>query len=227
MKPIIMSGESVRAILAGRKTQTRRVVSLGNTLIDGHRYTSKDEFWGHKDFWRQFDFESAWIDPGPSPAGNPGPYLKAPFPPEGTAHRLYPTWQPGDELRVKEPFFATAHERADYEPDGGMRPEPVTEYGPPYAYAADGDAPTGMTPRNAMFMPKDASRLTLRLTDVRVERLQEISRGDCMEEGYPFQNLASADPVGWFASLWDSINAHRAPWASNPWVWVLEFRKEG
>lgn len=76
-----------------------------------------------------------------------------------------------------------------------------------------------------IHMYRWACRLVLEVTAVRVERLQEISRGDAMDEGCPFPNMAQGDdPRQWYATLWDSING-AGSWAANPWVWVLEFRK--
>ena len=75
-----------------------------------------------------------------------------------------------------------------------------------------------------MHMPRGLSRLTLEITDVKVERLQDISRGDAMAEGRPFPNIAKeTDPVGWFKALWQSING-KDSWESNPWVWGIEFK---
>lgn len=77
--------------------------------------------------------------------------------------------------------------------------------------------------RHARFMPRWASRLTLLVTDVRVQRLQAISRGDAMEEGCPFANMASGpDPREWFAELWDSLHGQGA-WDENPWVCAISF----
>ncbi len=77
--------------------------------------------------------------------------------------------------------------------------------------------------RPSIHMPRKASRITLEITEVRVERLQDISRGDCMAEGCPFPNIAKlTDPIEWFAELWESINEN---WDANPWVWVVEFKR--
>lgn len=67
-------------------------------------------------------------------------------------------------------------------------------------------------------------RILLEITSVRVEQLQDISRGDAMAEGCPFVNMAEGpDPRKWYADLWSQINGDGA-WDANPWVWVLEFK---
>ena len=111
-------------------------------------------------------------------------------------------------------------------------------------YRADEDDP-GVTWRPSIFMPRWASRLTLEITGVRLEQLQEISATDALAEGlrYGTQLLAGAGGArfgGWnapnepdtmyadsgdaYGSLWNSING-RGAWDLNPWVWVIEFRK--
>lgn len=74
-------------------------------------------------------------------------------------------------------------------------------------------------------MWKWAARLWLRVTDVRVERVQDISEDDARAEGYPYFDFATNMPVLTdFTSLWDSINAKRGHgWDTNPWVWVITF----
>lgn len=108
----------------------------------------------------------------------------------------------------------------------------------------DGECPMPWEP--SIFMPRAASRITLRITEVRVERLQDISEEDAWtegcEKGEPTDNggffpADEPDPSGigyrgwdcatdWFADLWDSINADRGfDWDVNPWVWVVGFEK--
>lgn len=84
--------------------------------------------------------------------------------------------------------------------------------------------------RPSIFMPRAASRITLEVTGVRVERLQGISEDDAEAEGVAAEphNGSCVDRrcfVKAYASLWDSLNAKRSPWSSNPWVWVLSFRR--
>ena len=77
----------------------------------------------------------------------------------------------------------------------------------------------------SIHQPRWASRITLEVTGLRVEHLQEISRGDAMAEGCPFPNMAQGeDPRQWYATLWDQINGVGS-WDANPWVWVVEFRR--
>jgi hypothetical protein len=80
-------------------------------------------------------------------------------------------------------------------------------------------------------MPRWASRILLEITDVRVQRVQEISEVDAKEEGPPnvlndtWPTVADWHPVEAFQNLWDSLNARRGfAWADNPWVWSLTFR---
>lgn len=81
----------------------------------------------------------------------------------------------------------------------------------------------------ASHTPRGASRITLEVTDVRVQRLQEISEDDARAEGVEPGGAGDADlggtARGAFHRLWDSINGERAPWASNPFVWAITFRR--
>ena len=87
--------------------------------------------------------------------------------------------------------------------------------------------------QSSIFMPKWASRITLEITGVRVERLQEITPNDVLAEGMTVFGKPVNDTIAYkiildqkFIKLWDSINAKRGyPWDSNPWVWVIEFRR--
>jgi uncharacterized protein YhfF len=80
---------------------------------------------------------------------------------------------------------------------------------------------------------REASRITLEITNVRVERLNEISEEDAKAEGVPPIWLEDDDNLipphdsyrEGFAELWDKINGKKHPWSSNPWVFVIEFRR--
>jgi hypothetical protein len=94
--------------------------------------------------------------------------------------------------------------------------------------------------RSPIFMPREAARIFLQVTNVRVERLQDITEEDAIAEGLnigtvdnekyaknnAYRLLADNLPVAMFADLWDSLNAKRGyGWEKNPWVWVIEFEK--
>ena len=218
-RPIIFSAPMIRALLDGRKTQTRRLLTRRNTLFDGGRWPN----YMHDD---QFHWDRAWVDEGPSPMGNAGPYLKLPVTNiemiDGgtgeTVHRLYPVVQPGDRLYVREAWSAMM--------DGGWTIANARSrmYNEKIVYRADSNAyegGDGWWP--SIHMPREFSRLTLTVTDVRVQRLQDISRGDAMGEGCPFANMADGpDPRGWFRDLWNSLHGPDA-WDANPWVVALTF----
>lgn len=136
--------------------------------------------------------------------------------------RLCPLGAPGDRLWVRETWCYW-----------GAISEPLNTSA--IAYRADADQ-SGVRWRPAIFMPRWASRITLEITDVRVERLQEISEEDAQAEGLEYPCTLDITRNGdcpvvdisrpWacgFARLWNSINGKKHPWRSDPWVWVLSF----
>lgn len=204
-RPILFSGEMVRAILDGRKTQTRRVIKPQPT---GSKY------------WTEFE----------------GAFYPSNFKAIPEMMRC-PYGVPGDLLWVRETWIPTTKgERvADYRATSEGR-----EYATPW--------------KPSIHMPRWASRITLRVVNVRVERVQEISFDDAYAEGIAtdiwdqaavarnyakkdawFQMWSSELPdyvdlddlyQASFRSLWDSINAARGySWDANPWVWVVEFER--
>jgi hypothetical protein len=90
------------------------------------------------------------------------------------------------------------------------------------AYKADNeDIAAHYTWKSPMFMPRKYSRLTLETVNIRCERLQDISSGDCIAEGYDRMGFVGHD----FAAAWDTLNKKRGfGWDTNPYVWVLEFK---
>jgi hypothetical protein len=123
---------------------------------------------------------------------------------------------PGDRLWVRETWRSD-----DFAPDDPSRT----------IYRADGPDDLIRETRGiirwrpSIFLPRYRSRLTLEVTAVRVERLQDISEEDAEAEGAFALGDAACSHREWFMGGWDSINGKRAPWASNPWVWVVTFRR--
>ena len=107
-----------------------------------------------------------------------------------------------------------------------------------YFYRADGEYEGKLKWKPSIFMPRSASRINLEITNVRVERLQEITDTDCLNEGMVMfwkKNPSGIYQYGvgkhWFdypddafQCLWNSING-KDSWESNPWVWVIEFKR--
>lgn len=83
--------------------------------------------------------------------------------------------------------------------------------------------------KSSIFMPRWASRITLEITNIKVERLQEITRRDTLAEGInlntSLRQMGYSEGRTEFKHLWDSINGKKYPWKSNPFVWCLEFKK--
>lgn len=198
-RPMLFSGPMVRAILEDRKTQTRRIVT-NESLISLR------------------------------PDGTPGKVQKR-----------CPYGQPGDRLWVKETFRIWQDEDSCFEgPIGGNLCNPGvrrrmlkrTEY------RASSQNAEGIGWRPSIFMTRWLSRITLEITGVRVERLHDISEADAIAEGIERVPMPSGEScwrdyldggilsraVSSYATLWASING-RASWSSNPFVWVVEFKK--
>lgn len=216
-RPILFSGEMVRAILDGRKMQTRRVVKP--QPIRQHHI----DYVYDRRHWCVLTNHASVVE-----------------------HIHCPYGQPGDRLRVNESFYF------DFMPwaNGGSLktvPEECRDTDLLY-YPADATGPGNwccqLIPecccaevgkpklRPARFMPKWASRITLEITNVRVERLQEISDRDAFAEGIdsycrqPLEDRPDGTARGAFRDLWDSINAASGcGWDANPWVWVVEFKR--
>lgn len=146
---------------------------------------------------------------------------------------LCPYGQPGDRLWVRETFIDLRGTGVEHRPD----PDGPLQR---YAYAADcrpgshsdeARKDFGLKYKPSIHMPRAACRILLEITDVRVERLQDISRADIRAEGLQCPpELASDDvspnyrdwyPVAW-RELWESTGGD---WNANPWVWVVEFKR--
>ncbi|WP_369136217.1 hypothetical protein [Klebsiella variicola] len=201
---MIFNAEMVRAILDGRKTQTRRPIKWKQTRFteigereDGSKWPWSEDAEHAFDFWHPCPFGSV-----------------------------------GDRIWVRETFQAplfdfdlmdsyckdsTPFEKSEfcvYKADGVPAPE---------FYDADDELHCCWRP--SIHMPRWASRILLEITGVRVERLKSISDRDALREGCSTADMKSGDCVAdVFARLWASIYGSDS-WNANPWVWVIEFKR--
>lgn len=210
-RPIIFSAPMVRAIMEGRKTQTRRVVKPQPAWlpeVHSARRTG-DVFW-------------------PISGGGGGhqcgePLLSCPYGVTGDALWMRENFRLPVACAGTLPKDAEgsvvcyeAH-RGDYSRNGWGKLHP------------------------AIHLPRWAGRKVLPLADIRVERLQDISEADAIAEGARYHDGRGVGHSGWrhdlkdvhadarssFARLWDDINGAKHPWASNPWVWVCDWAPRG
>lgn len=192
----------IRALLDGRKTQTRRVIKAGKYLPEfgGGRYDDRGDpsCWG----WEDCDW-GEWITLDQWHGFNFVPY------------------RVGDHLWVREAWRTLGC--LDH-----LAPRDMTPNRNAIHYEADGPAPEwapqslGGRFRQGMHMPRWASRMTLIVTDVRVQRVQEISEADAWAEGVHRQPFNSGREQ--FRDLWSRLNANRGyGWYANPWVAAYTF----
>jgi hypothetical protein len=220
---LLLSGPLVRSFLDDGKTVTRRLITKQNSMLGSGR-------------WEWIDLEAAQKDNlwGAVP-GLKVPTTKAP--PEHCPEcvvRLYPRVEVGDLIWFRETWYCD-----DYRVQKGpyVEVEGAREL---LYYKASDDAGGGLTYTGfsgetmhnpwhpSIHMPKWVCRCWAKVTSVRPERVQEITPEDCYAEGVVYTGEGfdeCVDPRLIFEALWDSLNAHRAPWASNPWVWRYEFER--
>lgn len=204
-REMIFNGEMTRAILDGRKTQTRRPIKWKQTRFteigereDGSKWLWSEDAEHACDFWHPCPFGSV-----------------------------------GDRIWVRETFSGHYLDDAQIQDikDGRDKATDLCEYRADYP---DGyQASDGWTP--SIHMPRWASRILLEITDVRVERLNSISQEDAQAEGLeltgwrptysdPDSGGEVMTPYDNFAELWSSIYGDES-WQANPWVWVIEFKR--
>jgi len=205
---MIFNGEMVRAILDGRKTQTRRIISerhlnlidLGSQIGECYPLECGIDHENSQSYYREH----------------------------------CPFGKPGDRIWVREtyqgPLFDYEHMEAYLEDSSKFEKPDFCVYradGKPAPEFYDADDNLHCCWRPSIHMPRWASRILLEITDVRVERLASISQEDAAKEGYP----ANPEPYGgsmdkwlWFRQLWDSIYPEQS-FSHNPWVWVIEFKR--
>lgn len=214
-RPILFSGPMVRALLAGTKTQTRRVASLDVINDDPERY----DFLGMV-------------------SGPDVPHYAFRDKKTGAQTLVrFRSGQPGDKLWVREAWRAPSE--FDRVKPSDLKPSSAALLGTPIIYEATRHESVQFGKlRPSMFMPRWACRLTLEVTGVRVERLQDISEADAKAEGVtmPPQRAPYRDACGElvlplqrtardaYGDLWEQINGPGS-WDANPWVGVVEFRR--
>lgn len=212
---MIFNGEMVRAILDGRKTQTRRPIKWKQTRFteigereDGSKWPWSEDAEHACDFWHPCPFGAV-----------------------------------GDRIWVRETWGVVSHAFSDdglmidWVPDRPATAIHEMPFGNGYysgyaIYAADGDFTWGDDDgyedgrscwKPSIHMPRAASRILLEITNVRVERLRSMSQDDARAEGV----IAASGPMEAglaFRELWDSIYGEES-WKANPWVWVIEFKR--
>lgn len=214
-RPILFSGPMVRALLDGRKMQTRRVVKCVGGLRRGDRWAGPANPASGRLVYRD---GGAWDDALEFPRA--APIAKCPH------------GQPGERLWVRETWGYCP------ESPGGI------EYRASWTLDDEQSETRDFNWRPSIHMPRWASRITLEITGVRVERVQEISEEDAAAEGAftlderlkqdaartcLAEGRESCGPRDYFRELWGSINGERpgCSWDANPWVWVIEFQRIG
>lgn len=206
-----MQGAMVRALLSGAKTQTRRLVNPqpGKGVVGVSRARDPDPDAAAEWWWLDgADAGSASMAMDPFTCRYGGP---------------------GDRLWVRETFAKIP---------GQTRPWIETDYRATYTHGDRMGDHLGLKKRwtPAIHMPRAACRILLELTDVRVERLQDISEADAIAEGAPCVDEVTGREVLFpsvskcgtyrlgYRALWESINGPGS-WDANPWVWVLSFNR--
>lgn len=206
--PIIFTGEMVRAILEERKTQTRRVITH---LYDGAWCLDPDD----NDEDKQRLVEACLY-------GKPGDTLwvretwwqETPLAVEGRKHWLV-GYDATPECYKRVPFGIENWQKATYHTDANAA-----------LARQEWESFVQWKKKPSIHLPRWASRITLEVVKVRVERVQDISYEDAEAEGAPIDGgtLVKNHRLG-FARLWDSINAKRGyGWDANPYVWVIQFQ---
>lgn len=195
-RPILFSAEMVRAILDRRKTETRRVMKPQPVIVEHTDEGSHVEWSCGR--WPRLQVDDLSDLPSYGPYGIPGDRLW-----------VRETWNVMRWIKAEEE--RTGLQIVKYRADGNQLFKR-------YTIPAMWQEMYAKRWRPSIHMPRWASRITLEVTEVRVQRLEEISDADAVEEGCPAGVLE-------FQELWDSINAKRGySWESNPWVWVVTFK---
>lgn len=216
VKPILFNTQMVRAILDGRKSCTRRIVKpqqLVGLLPDKCKNGVPEEFLKEKKFMFKPYCDMTDVEL------------------ISTAYK--PPYQPGDILYVRETwnyFYALDGNNQIIEETGRYYYRATDSF--PYEEYVDasGKRHSNAPWRPSIHMPKEAARIWIKVTDVRVKRLQEMWASDVRKEGIYFNKPTTVDEMLMaFAKLWNSTIKKsvlgRYGWNANPWVWVIEFER--
>jgi len=212
----------VKAILKEQKTQTRRVIKDGANRtpqnIEREKFYKMVNALNNKPFFGAGFYKDSDVFECKGEILTDAVYFKCPY-------------KPGDVLYVKETWGKDENGEYVYR----------TNYG---TTENDSFPPSMFKWKPSIHMPREAARIFLKVTNVRVERLQDITEEDAIAEGISWLDEACYSNNGWtptlydpdsggspvfrdgFAALWDNLNAKRGySWESNPWVWVYEFER--
>lgn len=218
---MIFNGVMVRAILDGRKTQTRRPVNPQPTLTKGSGFSWKGNLYGSGSDDRETNINFAHVA---CPFGKPGDHIW-----------VRETWQ---AIHDSVDEFGHVEERT-YAPS--IPKEKDRYWHTVYAehFGDENREDRGFPWRPSIHMPRWASRITLEITGVRVERLHSINERDavreglfqlpasgryCLQPGMQYFGEASHCAKEVYSWLWESIYGEHS-WQANPWVWVIEFKR--
>lgn len=200
-RPILFSGDMVLAILRGDKIQTRRV--MGPQPKTAGIAGVYPDLYNHGPEWGFWLPDNRMTEP-----------------------RTWkcPHGQPGDRLWVRETWCPL--ERCDWIKE--KRENNVNYKADSTSEGESNRMEMGYQWKSPIFMPRWASRITLEITGIRVERVQDISEEDAKAEGFivePYQGVGDL-PSDRFQRYWDRLNSKRGySWKENPWVWVIEFKR--
>ena len=210
--PILFNTDMVRAILDGRKTVTRRPVRYKYSNTEMEMFTNK---YGTRLIEIQKDIEGESY--GRNPDGSTWHKLRAYI-------EKNPPYRKGDILYVRETFRPLSnHPKARFE----YAADWSTKY---FENSKEPNCCNGGKWKPSIHMPKEAARIWIKVTDVRVERLQDMNKMDAVKEGIDTRccvNIAHA--LTKFKKLWNSTikksDISLYGWEANPWVWVIEFER--
>lgn len=222
-RPILFSTPMVRAILEGRKTQTRRAIKPQPRIKGG--LIDESDSWmelNEPDLMSRFPYgkisDRLWVREAwrPRSWGSDFDWMMIEYKAGGSVQQIDPSEVWGDDADVVwEKMSVECH-----------------ALGNPQSGSGDFVLDKPLKWRSSIFMPRAASRVTLEITNIRVERVQDISEEDAISEGVDSISIEEVPRNGTlcrrddFAQLWNSINNDRGyGWNSNPWVWVVEFNR--